>query len=249
YSESHGNPQKSIESYTNKAMTAKIGVYSFDPQSITLPKLESYSINSENIIPDPKVKLANNQYLYIGIGEQGTLGNPEIGDLRISYHVLKPGFTGTIFGKLNGDNVESYLVKDSSTLYRLFTGTRDESIATLNTEHLFLLWGIRLGGFLFMWVGLIALFAPISVVLDVIPVFGQISLLLTFIVCFVIALILSVVTIFVSMLIHNVIALIIAIFLILGLFVWLFMKIKNKKSLLLNAVSKISPIPPSQPMI
>src|SRR3989344_1779816 len=84
---------------------------------------------------------------------QKSFDSPQVGDLRISYHVLRPGFDGTIFGKLSGSKIDPYFDQDGNNLYRLFIGTRDQAISTLHTEYTTLLWILRLVGFLLMWFG------------------------------------------------------------------------------------------------
>ena len=49
YPGSHENPQKLLNSYTNKVTAATIRVYSFDPQSVTLSSFTKLSLNSKNV--------------------------------------------------------------------------------------------------------------------------------------------------------------------------------------------------------
>src|SRR3989338_7413697 len=104
--EGHENPQKSLDSYTNKVTAATIGVYNLDPQSVTLPNFSQLPLNSQNITLSDGATLANDSYLFIKKSEGGTFDSPQVGDLRISYHVLRPGFDGTIFGKLSGSKID-----------------------------------------------------------------------------------------------------------------------------------------------
>lgn len=227
--EGHENPQKTLDSYTNKVTTATVGVYNFDPQSATLPNFSKLPLNSQNVILSPEVALANDTYLFVRKSENGTFDSPQIGDLRISYNVLYPNFEGTIFGKLSGNKIDPYFDKDGNRLYRVFIGTRDAGIATLHTEYTTLLWILRLVGFLLMWFGLSALFGPISVLLDILPIFGAISRSVIGLITFVVALVLTIVTILVSMVIHNIVALIIALVITVGAIIAFFVMWKNKR--------------------
>lgn len=230
YPEGHENPQKAFDSYINKVTAAKVGIYNFDPQRVTLPNFSKLHLNSQNVILSPEIILANDTYLFMRKSENGTLENPQIGDLRISYNVLYSNFEGTIFGKLNGNKIDPYFDKDGNRLYRLFVGTREVGIATLHTEYTTLLWILRLVGFLMMWFGLMALFGPISVLLDVLPIFGAVSRSLISVITFLVALVLSIVTIFISMLLHNLIALIVALVVAIGGIVYFFVFFKNKRA-------------------
>jgi len=242
--EGHENPQKSLDSYTNKVTTATIGAYNLDPQSVILPNFSQLPLNSQNITLSDGATLANDSYLFIKKSESGTFNSPQVGDLRISYHVLRPGFDGTIFGKLSGSKIDPYFDQDGNNLYRVFIGTRDQGIATLHTKYTTLLWILRLVGFLLMWFGLSALCGPISVLMDILPIFGVISRSLIGIITFLVAFVLTIVTILVSMLLHSLIALIIVLVITVGVIIAFFVVIKNKKKATIPNTVPTS-IPPS----
>ncbi|MFH1284337.1 MAG: TMEM43 family protein [Candidatus Peregrinibacteria bacterium] len=148
-------------------------------------------------------------YIYVG---KGSLSSPEVGDMRISYQVLKNNTEGTVIGKLDGLKITTYVDEETGeNLYRMFTGSKDQAVGQLHGEYKFMLWVFRILGFLMMWIGLSGLFGPISVLLDVVPFFGSISRSLVGGITFVASVALSAVTILVSMILHNVIALIIAV--------------------------------------
>ncbi len=226
--ENHSNPQMTIASNSKHINSAKLGIYELDINQIALPGGGKIDLTKENTILNPDLELANNEYLFQGYG---TIDNPEVGDIRISYSALKsPIETATVFGKLdlNNKKILSYYGKKNSKLYRVFKGTRDGSVSTLKSEHKMRMWIFRLIGFMMMWIGLKALFGPISVFLDVLPIFGSISRTGIGIVTFIVALILSVITILISMLVHSIIALIITMIALVGLAIF-YMKTKRKK--------------------
>ena len=228
--EGHENPQKSLDSYTNKATAATIGVYNFEPSSVILPDFAKVQLNEQNTILSQGAILANDSYVFIRKSESGVFENPQVGDLRLSYSALRPGFNGTIFGKLSGSRIDSYFDQDGNHLYQLFVGTREEGIATLHSEYTKMTWILRLVGFLLMWFGLSALFGPISVLLDILPIFGALSRSLIGIITFVVSLILTMVTILVSMLVHNLVALIISLVITIGAIIAFFIFMKKKKT-------------------
>jgi hypothetical protein len=204
YSQTHYNPGKAIPNFTNRVLHAKVGVYSLDMSSIELPTPDQVKLNHQN------TKLINNialgeDYLYKG---NGTLQNPQIGDLRIQYYVLPIGTNVTVFGMLGSNNrITAYIHKNKDQLYRLFSGSKQEAISTLKTEHTIFTWIMRLVGFMMMWIGLIFGLEPISVVLDFLPLLGSITRGLNVGSAFLFALVMSIVTILISQLLHNVIAL------------------------------------------
>ncbi|MBD3360265.1 hypothetical protein GF366_00515 [Candidatus Peregrinibacteria bacterium] len=197
---------------------------------VTEEELEGSDTNSEKeeVILDEKsegpVLIGN--YIYIG---GGSLSRPEIGDMRISYHVLENNKEVTVLGKLDGMKISTYVDEETGeSLYRMFTGTKDQAVSQLHGEYKFALWMFRLIGFLMMWIGLSALFGPISVLLDVVPFFGSLSRTIIGAITFVVALVLSGVTILVSMILHNIIALIAAVVLTVVI-IFLILRVKGKK--------------------
>lgn len=143
--------------------------------------------------------LADDKYLFKG---SGTLSQPEVGDVRISYTALVPGAKVTLFGKLDGGSVQAYKDKDSS-LFRAVPGSREEAIQTLADEHKTVGWVLRIVGFLMMWFGLILFFGPINTLLDILPFLGSAGRFLVSVVMFPIALVLSLVTVILSIIAHS----------------------------------------------
>lgn len=225
--EGHENVAKTIEDLNKRVKTAKIGVYDVaDMESVSLPSLSTLALTEENVNITYDFELVNNQYLYDGFYD---MANPEIGDMRISYKVLKPSNNATIYGRLDGDSITSYSNEEAS-MYRIFYGSADEAMAQMATEHKTSTWIFRIIGFLMMWIGLSMVVAPISVLLDVLPFLGKISRSLVSIVTFIIALVLSGVTILISMFLHSLIAVIVLVVALVVIGFMYYKKIKDKKS-------------------
>ncbi len=224
YPEGHTNPNKTISSGTRNVENARLGIYNIDMNKVQLPSYEKLKLNGK-AIPHDGLTLANEDYMFKG---SGTITDPQIGDLRISYSAVKnnTGDNHTIFGKLDGKNISPYYGKKDTKLYRIFEGDRDTALSTMKTEHKIMTWIFRLIGFLLMWFGLMAILGPISVILDVVPFLGSVGRGATGLVSFVVALVLSIITIIVSMIIHNIFALI-AVALIALILIIMFLK--NKK--------------------
>lgn len=232
--EGHENVMPTIEGTNTFASTATVGEYSFNPATIALPSATPVTLTADNFVTaqvaGQTATLATGNYVYIPHVEGGVYTTPAVGDMRISYTAVRPGFSGTIFGKLSGTNIASYTNDNGDTLYRLFTGDRTSAIASLHTEYTTMTWVLRLVGFLLMWFGLAAVFGPISVILDFLPIFGSISRSVIGMITFVVALVLSVTTIIISMILHNIVALIITALLMMGLVIGGFMLVKNMRA-------------------
>jgi hypothetical protein len=210
--------------------------------NVTLPELSPLTLSAENTeikdgatLEDSNIFISKNAAITPVPPTQqtgdtktpgSTLANPQIGDIKISYSVLNPGITVTVFGKLTGNMLGTYLDKNNNKLFQIFTGTKEEAVSELHSQYEMWIWIWRLVGFLMMMIGLQMIVAPVSVLADVVPFFGSISRGLLGIVAFIVALVLSGLTILIAMLFHNVIALVIAVILVIGIAVFV---IKSKK--------------------
>ena len=231
YPEEHDNPTKEIDSATKTVAEAKVGVYNINTETVTLPNYSSITLNEENIILPTTTDIYEETELksnYIFIGE-GSFTVPEVGDLRISYSAVKTNLDVTIFGQLDENKIVNYVDEDDNKLYRIFTGTREEAISTLHTEHVASTWIFRAVGFLMMWIGLGALLGPISTVLDFLPFLGKASRSIIGVITFIIALGLSALTIIISMIVHSLVAMIIIAIAVIIIIVVLIILMKKAK--------------------
>lgn len=212
YPEGHQNPPLSIQSKSFIVKRAEVGIYDIEPQRITLPRPTDIELTSENVIIKGDERLEGD-YIFKG---KGSLDNPQIGDMRLSFKAVDNNINATTFGKLEERKIVPFMYKGKYKLYRAIRGGRDEAIARMATEYRVLTWILRVVGFFMMWFGLSLFFGPINAVLDVLPFLGSVGRGLVAIAMFVVAFILSLVTIIVSMIVHNIIALIIVLLAILG---------------------------------
>lgn len=250
--EGHSNPTLTLEGATVQATEAKIGSYTIYPDRMDLPGFTTLPLTDEMIIGLPKKPLAGSEgtgsgtamgsgttmtatgatlaetteglrrvdnVLYMGAG---TPASPQIGDIRISYKVLRPGFRGTVFGKQSTGGVIEAFANSDGRLYALYEGGRDEAITAMHDAHVMMTWALRVLGFLMMWGGLSGIFAPLTVLLDVLPFLGHVSRGAISFIAFWITLLLSILTIILSMILHNLIVVIVlAVAGLVGAFLWL----------------------------
>ena len=222
--EGHSNPAKSIDGQTFYANGGKIGVYDIDLSKLELPKMSKLTMNEENTsLTSGYLK---GGYVYIPGNAANTFEAPGVGDMRVSYSVLSSGINATVFGKLEGSAINTFVDfdNDNASVYKLFAGSRDEAIATFDSENNFMTWVLRVVGFLAMWAGLSMLFAPLSVLLDIVPFLGKLSGGVIGLITFLVSLLLSVITILISMILHNVIAVVVSALVVVGVFVYILKK-------------------------
>jgi len=198
---SYYNPTKQIDSQTMTVSKAGIGKYQIQPRTVDFPEAVVISLSSNNIDLPDDMTFISDDYLYNG----ADYNNPEVGDIRVSYNVVRAGQEMTLFGSLNDNLISSYSNEDGDSLYRLFVEDAEGAVEVLHSEYTKSLWMFRLIGFLMMWFGMLLVLRPITVLLDVVPIFGSISGFAFFFITLPIALLLSLLTIVISLLFHNIV--------------------------------------------
>ena len=196
----HTNPAMSVAGATVKAPGATLGAFTLDLNALDLPGGDSVALTSQTVLTDSSAKL-DSGYLFIGKGVQG---NPEVGDIRISYTALASPATVTVFGQQSGEGLMPYVYDKSSTFFRALTGDRNAAIAQLQTEHTVTSWLLRGGGFLMIWLGLTLVLNPLATIAGVLPILKQITGFITGIITFVVALVIWGVVTLISVVLHNI---------------------------------------------
>lgn len=146
-------------------------------------------------------------YIFQG---KGSLANPQIGDVRISFKVLPNKTYVTVFGKQVGSTVRRWTdpKKSKVSLFRAIEGDREQAIAAMKQEYKTLVWILTIAGFLAMWIGLQMMFGFIPGLLQVLPFLKDASQFIIGLVLFPLALVLSLIVIGISAAAHNLIVLI-----------------------------------------
>jgi hypothetical protein len=100
--------------------------------------------------------------------------DPEIGDLQISFKIIKPANVSIVAQQL-GDSFSAYQTKAGSDIDLLQMGLQDANtmFSAAQSENTVITWAIRIGGFLLMWIGLSLIFKPLSVLAAVLPFLGN----------------------------------------------------------------------------
>jgi len=226
--EEHQNPQISLSGSSNTVRAARIGSFDFDPPQAALRPPARLALKDGIVDLKDGATLAGG-FVFLRKSQDGTLNNPQIGDIRVSYYALASNFQGTIFGKLNGSRVEPYVDAKGDRLCHVFQGSRELAIANLHTEYSLLLWILRVAGFAMMWIGLALIFDPVTTLLDLVPVFGAIGKVVILFVTLITAIVRSTVAILVSMALHNIIAVAVAGALVFVGMIALLVSVKRKR--------------------
>jgi hypothetical protein len=198
----HRNPPLPVENVTFTAVSATLGVFQIDTQQMGLPRPEPLALNFQNVLEGPYQ--IGESYLFEG---KGSLQNPQLGDVRVSFTAVPAGITATAFGVQTGQTFTPYDYRGRAELYRVLSGSQDTAIKQLDTEYKIMLWGFRVMGFFAMWLGFGLLVSPLTALLRFIPVLGNLGRKAIGALTFVLALLLSLIIIIISALLHNVWAL------------------------------------------
>ena len=118
HSEGHENPPVTVHKKTFVVQSAKVGAYSIDPKVITFPIAKSLALSDENVILEKNESLSKGKRDYIFKGK-GSLQEPEVGDVRISFRSVKSGIEVTAFGKLKGEAIAPFFYGKAGSLESL----------------------------------------------------------------------------------------------------------------------------------
>lgn len=116
----------------------------------------------------PQLKVSESRF-YLGENPAA----PQVGDVRISFELVNPA-TASLVGVQTGETFAPYQAQagDSILLVEEGNHTAAEMFQAAQSANTVLTWIVRAGGFLMMFIGLVAVFKPISVFGDVIPLVG-----------------------------------------------------------------------------
>jgi hypothetical protein len=193
-SEEHTNPTMPYASETYSATNITIGAFKLTNHFIEqINKFETYPLSQQNFdAMNSSLKqsfvLSGNSYFY------GDASNPQVGAVRISYEIIKPTDISVI-GKQDNNIIQTYYTKNGNINLLEMGNVDAESMFTLaESENTLMTWLVRLGAFVLMWSGLQMVFAPISVLGDIVPLIGSLLGAGTSLVAGIISLVLSLVT-------------------------------------------------------
>ena len=173
--EGHENPPASpFQSKTFTADPVKVGAFTMSQEqvaklsgAVALPVDSSAAGQLPPALKD-KVQVKDGKF-YMGQDPS----SPQVGDVRISYEVIKPD-TVSLVGVQLASTFGSYQAKagDAILLVEAGTHTAVEMFKTAQEQNTILTWILRGVGFFMMFLGLFMTFRPIAVFADVLPLFG-----------------------------------------------------------------------------
>jgi hypothetical protein len=136
--------------------------------------------------------------------EEAPPAKPQVGDVRISFAVVKPA-TVSLIAQQSGDSFRAYQTKAGDSLDMLVMGDQSaesmfQAAVAANNR---LTWLLRLGGFVLMLVGVLLVLGPLGVLADFIPILGSVTRAGTFLIALVVAVPFSLLTIAIAWLAYR----------------------------------------------
>lgn len=134
-----------------------------------------------------------------GVFYTGDPESPMIGDEKVEFSITRPGPV-SVMAVQAGNSFVPYMAKNGKEKFLLYQGllSAEQVIQGEESKAAFLRWILRAAGVILLWIGFVLLSKPLSVVADVVPIFGSLVGFLTGGVSFLLASGISVVVIAIS---------------------------------------------------
>lgn len=172
----HTNPQDmAIEDKTWTAKNVTVGAFRLPSNMVSqVGRFEPLPVKTIASSIPATLRARTQVYqggYYIGKDPQ----YPQIGDLKVSYSVVKPAQV-SIVAMQKGDAFAPYKTKTGS-IQELRNGkhTADSMFKQAEASNKTMTWILRVVGFLVMFIGIGMVLKPLSVVLDVVPFLGNLA--------------------------------------------------------------------------
>lgn len=221
YAQSHENPTAwPLRSDSFEAETATLGAFTLSGSTrAAVGSWQPLAPKSALQYPDAfgEFHRVSDGALYMGANSD----QPKVGDVRIRFE-YQPEAVFSIVAKQTGDTLDAYTASNGRSVLLVEAGEvpANKMFETAQQHNSIVTWAVRIGGTLGMWLGLSLVFAPISRVLDILPMLGTIGGWGIGLVTGLISLLLSVITIGISWIFYRPVLGITLILLAVGLIIW-----------------------------
>lgn len=101
-------------------------------------------------------------------------GKPRVGDLRLRYQVVEPAVVSVVAVQ-SGESFQPYVARSGNQILELSVGRKSaaEMFQEMEDANSFMTWLFRAVGFFLVFLGLTLVMHPLSVLADVVPMFGN----------------------------------------------------------------------------
>lgn len=171
----HENPRPALVDFTFTARPITVGAFTLSERLVdSFANFTPLVLGEEMTVPetigDMEVHPEGGSF-YIGRDP----GDPEVGDMRVTYAVVQPGEVSVI-SKQFGSGFEAYSAEAGGKIEMLSEGIQsvESMFGRAQKSNKTLTWILRGVGALMMFFGFSALFRPLSIVADIVPLGGNI---------------------------------------------------------------------------
>ena len=184
----HENPSEfPYDSMTLDAEQVVVGAFYLSPDLIS--QLSDFKQLVVRDIPEgaqwPEGARTDKRAIYLGADP----AQPQVGDVRINFSAVEQGPVSLVAAQ-NGDTFAEYQTKAGGTIAMIVSGNvpAQQMFEDAISTNTLITWLVRLGGFILIWIGFGLLFAPLSVLADIVPIFGSLVGAATGLIAFLLAL-------------------------------------------------------------
>lgn len=224
--EDHTNPaEMPYESHTVQAENVTVGAFQLNPSQVSrIGEPRDLPADTEMTLPS-EVEDTNRKGSTVYIGADPA--KPEIGDAKVKFSVVPPGDVSIVAAQ-TGETLAPFTTPSGGEIDLLQDGTVPAAgmFQAAHDENTILTWILRVAGFFLMFIGLALIFKPLSVIADVVPIFGSIVGAGTGLVAFLLALAGSLVTIAIGWVFYRPLIGIPLLVVAIGVLVFTFRKVK-----------------------
>ena len=188
----HQNPSPAVAEETWTANPITVGEFTLSSGLVgQIGNFTSYSSEGETEVSETiagmKVTLEGGTF-YLGENP----GSPEVGDIRVTHKVALPGEVSVVAAQA-GTGLEPFTADAGGTIDMLEVGKHSAAsmFEAAQQSNTIMTWVLRGVGILLMFIGFSMLFKPLSVLADVVPLFGTIVGAGTGIIAFLITIVIS----------------------------------------------------------
>jgi len=230
---SYNNPQsKALENEEQVASPVSVAAYTLPDRLVaSLSDYERLNLANDLLTTLPNAQQEQWQIFNNYVFQSDDPSNPEIGDVRVWFQVIKPGIVSVI-AQQSEDTLRPYETKNGKSIEMIRSGqlSAEEMFEGAIQTNRLTNWIIRLLGCLFMYIGLNTLMVPLATFLSVIPLFAKVFRFASKLLSAVIALVLSLITIGIAWLLYRpLIGL--AVLLVAVIVIVLFSKLRKKRKI------------------
>jgi len=199
----HENPSEfPYDSMTLDAEQVAVGAFYLSPDLIA--QLSDFKDLPVRDAPEgaewPEGARTDKGGIYLGANP----AQPQLGDVRINFSVVEQGPVSIVAAQ-NGDTFADYQTKAGGTIAMIVPGKvpAQQMFEDAISFNVLLTWILRLVGFILIWIGFGLLFAPLSVLADIVPLFGSLVGAATGLIAFLLALAVALTVIAVAWLVFR----------------------------------------------